>query len=191
MHAKTCEEMHQLLTIQRATAEKWGNESKSIQSHYEARITDARDTISRLTSRTTDLETQIEKIDLQRREALTALATEKSSSTRMFSRLATAEQKSDACARQVQALLKREGELVGKTRSAERDLKRVNGERERLERERKVVKEVVGVRGFETSDVDALVADIQRVKQRGVRARSPTRRARHRTFEAATSDDDL
>lgn len=193
MHAKTCEEMHQLLTIQRTTAEKWGHESKSIQAHYEARITDSRDTISRITQRSTDLESQIEKIDAGRREALTSLAAEKSASTRLFARLATAEQKSDACTRQVQQMLKREGELVGKTRIVERDLKRIAGEKERMERERRKDEGRRGdggmTRGFESSDVDALVADIQRVKQRSLRARSPVRGNR-RTLELTSSDDE-
>lgn len=79
-HSKVCQEMHQLLAVQRNSAEKWSQESKSIQLHYEARLTDAQDTITRFTQRATELETSLEKFEAGKREALAALAQEKASS---------------------------------------------------------------------------------------------------------------
>lgn len=127
--------------------------------------------------------------------------------TRLYARLSNAEQKAEESAKQVQQMLRREGELVGKTRVVERDLKRIAGERERMERERRrdartkddlrQKQQTQNIdpyrRGFETSDVDALVADIQRVKQRS-RAISPVgRRVRQPTLEmssASSSDEE-
>lgn len=111
-HAKTCRDLQQLLADQRKTGDKWKEESNSIKSHYESALNDTRAQLTRMTTRCEDLEEQINRIQLQKRELLHAMTEEKKNTSRNFQLLQHAEAKADAATRQIQHLLLRENEIL-------------------------------------------------------------------------------
>jgi hypothetical protein len=105
-------------------------------SHYETALTDTRAQLIRLQTRCEELEDQLGKMQLSKRDLLTGITEEKRNTARHFALLQNAEAKAEANARQIQHLLVREQEAMEEKKKLERELDRIHLERERVERER-------------------------------------------------------
>lgn len=105
-------------------------------SHYETALADTRAQLIRLQARCEELEDQLGKMQLSKRDLLTSLTEEKRNTARHFALLQNAEAKAEANSRQVQHLLAREAEVTEEKKKLERELDRIHLERERADRER-------------------------------------------------------
>ncbi|KAJ3290894.1 hypothetical protein HK104_006456 [Borealophlyctis nickersoniae] len=134
-HSRTCRELQQLLSEQRQMGERWKEESAHLTSRHTHAVTDLREQLSRSAQRIEELESQILRAEARRKEVLMQLMEEKRDAARVEARCRDAESVMEGLKRQVSAAAVREREVGEEKKQLQRELDRVNLEKERLERE--------------------------------------------------------
>ena len=115
-HARTCNELQQLLADQRRLSEKFKQESSQMQSHYETLVKKARDDIHQHKDRIAQLEQQLLMAQAQRKDLLDQVNHERKEKSMIHSKLIHADHRIEALARQINLLITKEAEMIDKSR---------------------------------------------------------------------------
>ncbi|KAI8852169.1 hypothetical protein BC829DRAFT_430802 [Chytridium lagenaria] len=176
-HTRTTRELQSLLTSQHALSLKWKAESQSITTRYEAILNDLKNAVARGAERQMEMEETIRGLAVAKREMGIALMEERKCGERLRMAVKVGEERCEVLGRRLEEGARREREAVLERKQLQRDLDRLQLEKERTDRARQTESRKTPAPDYRHSpllktlprpvpDADLLQAEIDRIKSR-------------------------
>ena len=180
-------DLQKLLVEQSNMSLKWKDESKSITDHFNSLVIDLKANNTRLDSQINTLEDRVQLLTLKKQDFENQLMVEKKNCARLVVEIQNQKAAADGANQRILHFMAREAEILDEKKQIERNFDRLVLEKERLERDARKPAARANTRPVDFRDhkVDALWAEVNRVKNRTAKAQYVV------DISADNSDDDV